>query len=146
MLRTVSVPHEAASASRVRHRLAADLRECGLDEDAVRDAVLLGTELVGNAVRHARSLPDGTVRVTWQIVDGRVWLAVTDGGSGSRSPQQVAAAPDAVDGRGLSIVDSLAAVWGVAATEGATQVWVALPGDPAAESGEQPLARLAAPN
>ncbi|MBI1759186.1 MAG: ATP-binding protein [Actinobacteria bacterium] len=148
MLRSVSVPHDVASAVQVRRQLAADLRECGLAEDSVRDAVLLGSELVGNAVRHARPLPDGTVRVSWQITGGRLRLTVTDGGTGTGTgaPHLVSADPTATAGRGLSIVDAIASLWGVETTDGSTQVWVALPARSGAAAGSpRALARLAAP-
>jgi anti-sigma regulatory factor (Ser/Thr protein kinase) len=136
MLRSVSVPHDAASLAWLRRQLAADLYRCGLAEESVRDAVLLGSELLGNAVRHARPLPGGTVRVNWQVVDGRLRLAVTDGGNGAGVPPHlVSADPAATAGRGLHIVDSIASVWGVEAAGAGTQVWASLPARPAAATG-----------
>ena len=45
------------------------------------DARLVVSELVGNAVRHARPLADGTMQVAWGQADDAVDIAVTDGGA-----------------------------------------------------------------
>ncbi|MFC3503411.1 ATP-binding protein [Micromonospora krabiensis] len=109
------VPHHATGARLARHRLADELT--GLVPSALlADLVAVLAELVGNAVRHARPLPGGVVRVAWRLretVDGpRVQLRVTDGDAGE-GPRMRAATTDAADGRGLHIVAGLATRWGV---------------------------------
>ncbi|MFI7608583.1 ATP-binding protein [Micromonospora sp. NPDC049366] len=109
------VPHHATGARLARHRLADELT--GLVSPALlADLVAVLAELVGNAVRHARPLPGGVVRVAWRLretVDGpRVQLRVTDGDTGE-GPRMRAATTDAADGRGLHIVAGLATRWGV---------------------------------
>jgi anti-sigma regulatory factor (Ser/Thr protein kinase) len=93
------------------------------------DAELLLSELVGNAVRHARPLPGGGVRVAWEVASSEVVLRVTDGGStNGHRPRETPAGPDAISGRGLTIVAALAARWGVepASGGGGQSVWAVL--------------------
>jgi anti-sigma regulatory factor (Ser/Thr protein kinase) len=108
----VVVPHHPRGAHIARHRLAADL--AGLvGEDRLGDAVAIAAELVGNAVRHADPLPGDVIRVAWRLLPaGGVEIRVTDGGSPA-SPEIRVAGPDAIDGRGLTIVAALADHWGV---------------------------------
>lgn len=60
-----------------------------------------------------------------------VEIAVTDGG-GATTPGVLAAAPDEIGGRGLSIVESVAARWGVEHHGTQTTVWAVVPVGPAA--------------
>jgi serine/threonine-protein kinase RsbW len=76
------------------------------------DAVLLASELFGNSIRHSRSsLPGKTVTVTVTARDGTIRVEVADR-SGHGVPTLRPASEDAVDGRGLELVASLAARWG----------------------------------
>jgi anti-sigma regulatory factor (Ser/Thr protein kinase) len=110
-----------------RHQLCRDMDAHSVDNGLANDAELLLSELVGNAVRHARPLPGGVVRVAWEIATREVVLRVTDGGSANgRRPQESVAAPDAVSGRGLAIVAALAARWGVEPARGGQSVWAVL--------------------
>ncbi len=124
---TVSVPHVPASAGQVRRQLSNDLRARHIRSTVVDEAVLLVTELVGNSVRHARALPDGRILVGWHIDGGRLQIRVTDGGSLLDEPHVAHAGPRDTRGRGLSIVDSLASLWGVERSNGSTTVWATLP-------------------
>ena len=60
---TVRVESDAASVARVRHQIVADLQERQLSEKIVDEAEIVASELLTNAVRHARPLSDGTIRV-----------------------------------------------------------------------------------
>jgi hypothetical protein len=72
-----------------------------------------GAVVVGYAVRHALPLPGGVVRVAWQLlVGGGLLIKVTDGGS-PNAPAIRPPSADAVDGRGLAIVEALSRHWGV---------------------------------
>ncbi|MET8353569.1 ATP-binding protein [Micromonospora sp. NPDC005206] len=119
------VPHHPTGARLARHRLADDLAEV-VPPTLLADLIAVLAELVGNAVRHARPLPGGVVRVAWRLrpsVDGpRIQLRVTDGGAGTR-PRIRTANPDAADGRGLHIVAGLATRWGVERDGLGQRVW-----------------------
>ena len=107
----VVVPHQAAGARQARHRFTAAL-EGLLPGTFLSDAVAVMAELVGNAVRHARPLDGGVVRVAWRLHPAAVEIRVTDGGSTS-PPEQREADAESPDGRGLTIVAALADSWGV---------------------------------
>jgi anti-sigma regulatory factor (Ser/Thr protein kinase) len=82
----------------------------GYSEECVEDGRTIVSELVANSVRHAQPLADGTIEVTWESTDAALRFSVTDGGSGTR-PRTVHAPAMALAGRGMSIVETLAASW-----------------------------------
>lgn len=112
---SMSLPFSAESARYVRDALASWLTYRGSKSDVVQDARLVATELVGNAVRHASPLDNGTMLVRWHQTNGDLELSVCDGG-GATVPQRMEPAPDALDGRGLAIVDALSSQWWVERT------------------------------
>lgn len=122
----VTVPFSPESAAQVRAALATWLDHRGLPPEVVDDARLVATELVGNAVRHASPLGNGSVLVRWAEEDSALTLSVCDGGGATR-PAQVEADPDDVHGRGLGIVDALSAAWWVEHNRQLHTVHVRLP-------------------
>ncbi|MFF0224968.1 ATP-binding protein [Streptomyces sp. NPDC004629] len=83
------------------------------------DATLVATELVSNAVRHARG---AVVRITVaRIARDRVRLAVTD--KSRELPRIQLADPLAETGRGLLLVDGLSSTWGVIPYTWGKSVW-----------------------
>jgi anti-sigma regulatory factor (Ser/Thr protein kinase) len=125
---TMSMPFSPESAGGVRDALGRWLRSSGLTARTVDDARLVATELVGNAVRHARPLGNGTVLVRWQREGSALELSVCDGG-GVTSPERVEASPDDVSGRGLAIVDALSSTWWVEHSHDVHTVHARLPLD-----------------
>lgn len=122
------MPHAVESVGAVRRRLRDELHRHGIPPPAVADATIVLSELLANALRHAAPLPDGGVRVVWEITDALVVLRVTDGGASRRRPRVTAAAPHATGGRGLAIVDELAASWDVSTEpDGGSTVCAAIP-------------------
>ncbi|MBB2901211.1 anti-sigma regulatory factor (Ser/Thr protein kinase) [Kineococcus radiotolerans] len=108
--------HDAASVPRARHVVRTVLDGAGLDEMATAEIEIVLSEIVGNAVRHARPLTDGAIHVQCEItveVRPHVEIAVTDGGSPGRAVAKRTATDSDTGGRGLSIVDGLADEWGV---------------------------------
>lgn len=125
--RTLRVPHAAASVPRIRRAVVDDLRGRDVPPDVVDEAEIVVAELVGNAVRHASALADGTVRVHWQVKGGVVEVDVTDGG-GRTAPKPQQPGTYATNGRGLRIVRAIAHEWGVLDEDRGRTVWVCLGG------------------
>lgn len=88
-------------------------------------AVLLASELVTNSIRHSGSrLLGETITITVIVVDNVVRIEVTDC-SGSSVPQVRAGGKMAEGGRGLQLVEALAANWGYWRDDGRTTTWFA---------------------
>jgi anti-sigma regulatory factor (Ser/Thr protein kinase) len=114
--RFASKPEAAGEArSFVRSALAA--WRCDEPDDV---AVLLTSELVTNAVRHAKT--PCTVEV--RLEDGELRVAVED--HDRTLPQKDEAPLSSLTGRGLLLVDSLARRWGAELINGGKVVWFAL--------------------
>lgn len=142
---TMAVPHGPAGVGAARRRMRADLRAGGATETVVDDAVLVLSELLSNACRHARPLSeDESVRASWnRDGNGELTISVTDGGGPTR-PLPATPSISARGGRGLAIIGALARDWGVReelhdisggmlpsedATGRRVTVWVVLAGD-----------------
>jgi hypothetical protein len=102
-----------------------DMSDRALPVDFIDDASLVLTELISNALRHARPLAGGGVQVAWRFGSGHLEVAVTDGGSSSR-PHVAPAVPDSLGGRGLTIVSALSVDWGTRRASGESTVWARL--------------------
>ncbi|MGG2462563.1 ATP-binding protein [Streptomyces sp. RGM 3693] len=105
-------PATAASVRRARWAVAGALpADCS--PQLADDLVLLASELVTNAVRHgALHDEDQLVELFLWPADGHYWLAVSDAGDGR--PVIRASGPEAgCGGRGLVLVDAVAAAWAV---------------------------------
>jgi anti-sigma regulatory factor (Ser/Thr protein kinase) len=124
----VLLPHASASVRSARRRLAADLSRRGVPRRAIEDAVLVVSEIVSNALKHARPLNSGKVQVAWDVTPGTVEIAVTDGGGPTRPYVQMPSL-SSLGGRGLGIVAAIAGDWGVEQTSDGTTVWAVLPVD-----------------
>lgn len=115
---TYELPASITSA-----RLARELVRNALDgfeAPLVEIAELLVSELVTNAVSHAQSAPVMRIDVSGDAVR----VAVQDA---SREPVEVRdASQDSPSGRGLLLVDTLAASWGWAPTPEGKRVWFTL--------------------
>ena len=107
-----------AQASRQARTLTKDVcRRANVDEELCDTAVLLTSELVTNATSHGRSAP----RITLRAGPDRVRVEVGD--DNSRFPVVVPDDPDALDGRGMALVQSCADEWGVTPEPGGKVVW-----------------------
>lgn len=127
---TVLLPYTPASVAVARQRLAADLVAAGIFAGAVGDAVLVVSELLSNAIRHARPLPGSSVQVAWALDDDAVEVAVSDGGAPTR-PAPAQPTVSSLGGRGLGVVENLARSWGVRSDDGGLTVWAVLAAPPA---------------
>jgi anti-sigma regulatory factor (Ser/Thr protein kinase) len=125
----VLLPWAPSSVATARWQLSTDLREAGLVGAAIGDAALVLSELLSNAIRHARPLPGAVVQVSWALCDGSLTVSVRDGGSRTR-PHAGHPSPSALGGRGLAIVECLASTWGVQDSTAGVTVWAILPAPP----------------
>ncbi|MGH3716374.1 MAG: ATP-binding protein [Micromonosporaceae bacterium] len=116
------MPHHPSSAALVRRQLISDLTTSGCRTEFADDAAVVASELVGNAVRHARPLPGGELAVSWRTAPDGLEIRVIDGGS-PQAPMLRRMPPESVNGRGLVIVSTLAAQWGVAPDTRGRCVW-----------------------
>jgi anti-sigma regulatory factor (Ser/Thr protein kinase) len=124
-VRTSSVVHlpcAPASVALARRALSDDLRAAGVFDSAVRDAVLVISELLSNAILHAYPLPGERLQVAWAVDGTSVEVAVSDGGSAT-VPHAGHPSPSSINGRGLSIVEHLCQTWGIRADEIGLTVW-----------------------
>ena len=104
-----------------REFVAGALREQGFAGDA--DVVLLlASELVTNAVRHAAT----PFEIRVDVDAGKVRVAVIDEDV-EHSPEMQHPGPEDTNGRGLLLVDQLAAVWGSTRVGGNKTVWFTVP-------------------
>lgn len=117
----LSLPFAPSSAAVARNSLKEWLIGLGLPADVIEDSRLVVSELVGNAVRHASPLADGTVVVAWTRQAADLDIAVTDGGAPT-IPHQVQAGDGDDGGRGLSIVDHLTNRWWLETTRSRSTV------------------------
>ncbi len=122
---SVSVPHARSSVSAARHALADELTASGIPAPMRDDAVLVLSELVSNAIRHAEPLPSGEIRVRWALRRDLLHLEITDGGALTR-PQAAVAAVSSLGGRGLDIVRTICSEWGVTEEASGVTVWADL--------------------
>lgn len=120
-------PHEThaqlppdASAPGVARRLVKDvLTAWGVDEETVADAQLCASELVTNVVIHVARASVISVERT----DGGVVVMVDQPPVAGAVPAIAPGEAAGVGGRGLAVVDALAAAWGVETTGAGTRVW-----------------------
>lgn len=122
--RRAQFPGDAGAPSAARRFVRAALAEARLDELA-DDAVLLASELCENAVLHS-----GTgFEVEFRIDDGQLTIAVTDQGPAPMELRR--AAPAQVNGRGLTLIDTMADAWGSRHDIRGHQIWFTLGTSPA---------------
>jgi anti-sigma regulatory factor (Ser/Thr protein kinase) len=112
----VRLPPHPASVGRARRFVAEQLAARGLT-DPMGDVELVTSELVTNAVIHART--DITVAVLADPAGARVTVA--DGSQVMPGPRLATAASR--NGRGLTLVDHFAPAWGAERTANGKVVW-----------------------
>ncbi|AYY11447.1 ATP-binding protein [Actinobacteria bacterium YIM 96077] len=115
-VRFLELVNTVSSVPMARHIVADDLRATGIPESVLESVIAVVTELVSNAVLHARpvSLTDAGegVVLRWAVTNRHVLVNVTDGG-GPEEPTLKASPIEEPEGRGLAIVDALARDWSV---------------------------------
>jgi anti-sigma regulatory factor (Ser/Thr protein kinase) len=140
--RQVALPSAPQAAGLARREVRDALASWGLErlEDT---AVLLTSELVGNAVRHCRH---GGSELGLRIADTGVWLRieVTDVDPRPPRPQPPAELGESESGFGLVLVEALAAKWGVDQAMTGKTVWIELDIRPSGHPGGPPARNQAA--
>jgi CheY-like chemotaxis protein len=118
--RDLELPEDLGGPRLARRFVEQTLRQwrCG---DALETVKLLVSEVVANAVVHARS----EVRIAVQLRPQVVRVAVRD--TDPSPPEQRAAAETDLGGRGLALVDALSSAWGIEPATGGKDVWFEVP-------------------
>jgi anti-sigma regulatory factor (Ser/Thr protein kinase) len=101
-------------------RLALRRSSPDLPRELMQVVILLASELVSNAVKHARA---EVVTVRFTVAPEQLRLEVGDEGTGFSPPGDVARDPEDEGGWGLYLVDEMSTRWGVDDGEG-TRVWL----------------------
>jgi CheY-like chemotaxis protein len=102
----LALPADPASVARARRFLRSTLQDWNLDR-LVEDGQIVVSELVTNAVMHAKSAPE--LRLSLNGATLRV--EVRDDGPGTPEPQPPSETGE--HGRGMHLVAALAAAWGM---------------------------------
>ncbi len=116
------LPHTAESVRRARRTIAAFLDPSDVPVTIVEDVLLLVSELVTNALVHANS--PAVVRLDADL--DRIKVAVADRDA-DKAPRVTEPGPLASSGRGVLLVERLAARWGVESQSEGKIVWFELP-------------------
>lgn len=116
----LDLPANPQTARRARTFVDQHCRRHQITGETRNTALLLTSEIVTNAYLHGRS----TARLTLTLTQQRLLVEVAD--DNSRPPQIVEQHLDALDGRGLTLVDTLATNWGTRGHHTGKVVWFEL--------------------
>ncbi len=118
-----SFTSEATSIPAVRRGIRKALANAGFADDLVDDALLLGSELATNALRHGAETDRSDFEVRLVPDPVGLYIEVTD--TNQQMPQPRTAGSTEEDGRGLLLLSQLGRKWGVTLTGGTGKVtWV----------------------
>lgn len=106
-----------SSPGRARAFVAATLTTWGARDELHDDAALVVTELAANAIKHARS---GFTVSLDRVEDG---IRITVGDADPAPPARRSPDVRATSGRGLLLIDAVAASWGSTPADGGKLVW-----------------------
>jgi anti-sigma regulatory factor (Ser/Thr protein kinase) len=122
---TLTLPPEPQSAGAARRFTRHVCRQAHLDPDTSHSAILLTSETVTNAIIHGRS----EVRLT--VIVRAHGVRVEVGDDNSRPPVAQAEDPNALDGRGMAMIQATASAWGVERAAYGKVVWFEIDAAPA---------------
>lgn len=114
------LPNDLLAPREARQAIARFLARAEVPQ-LIDDAQLLVSELVTNAVRHAR----GPIAVHASFRDGFLHLEVSDSAADA-APQRRVASPDDEGGRGMELIEKMSTRWGWTTTEHSKIVWLDL--------------------
>ena len=116
----ITLPRSPSSVAEARRFIAARAASWSFPEPAREQLVLIGSELVTNAVLHART----ELTLTVELRDERVRISVRDRSQAPATLRHYRA--DALTGRGLGVVAALSDSWGISAAADGKVVWAEL--------------------
>jgi anti-sigma regulatory factor (Ser/Thr protein kinase) len=119
----ISLPRTPASVAAARRFIQARTAAWSFPEPASEQLVLIGSELVTNAVLHART----ELTLTLERRPDRVRISVEDHSQAPATLRHYRA--DALTGRGLGVVAALSDNWGISAAADGKVVWAELAAD-----------------
>lgn len=117
---TTVLPAVPPSVGAARRFVTAAMRRHNALPETIDVACLLTSELVTNALVHAQS------RVKLTVLVGAAHFRVEVGDTSGRAAHRREIEPDAVNGRGLQIVDAMSSRWGTGSTADGKRVWFEL--------------------
>jgi len=117
--RVVRLAPEPASVGAARRVVRERLGAAGL-EQLTDDAALAASELVANAVLHART------EIALRVATSRTGVRISVEDRNRQLPSPAPLGPTASSGRGLALLQALAVDWGVQVLPGGKAVWFAL--------------------
>jgi anti-sigma regulatory factor (Ser/Thr protein kinase) len=116
----IALPRSPSSVATARRFIEARTAAWSFPEPATDQLVLIGSELVTNAVLHART----ELTLTLELRDDRVRISVKDRSQAPATLRHYR--PDALTGRGLGVVAALSDRWGVSTAADGKVVWAEL--------------------
>jgi anti-sigma regulatory factor (Ser/Thr protein kinase) len=128
----IALPRTAASVGAARRFIQARTAAWSFPEPAGSQLVLIGSELVTNAVLHART----ELTLTLELRGVRVRISVMDGSQAPATLRHYQA--DALTGRGLAVVAALSDRWGISAAPDGKVVWAEVDGGGGQGAGPSP--------
>jgi anti-sigma regulatory factor (Ser/Thr protein kinase) len=130
----IALPRSPASVGTARRFIEARTAAWSFPEPVGAQLALIGSELVTNAVLHART----ELTLTLELRDGRVRISVKDRSQAPPTLRHYQA--DALTGRGLGVVAALSDSWGISTAADGKVVWaeVAASGNAAGTGDRRP--------
>ena len=116
----ITLPRSPSSVAEARRFIAARAAAWSFPEPAREQLVLIGSELVTNAVLHART----ELVLTLELRRDRVRITVRDHSTAPATLRHYRA--DALTGRGLGVVAAISDRWGISAAADGKVVWAEL--------------------
>jgi anti-sigma regulatory factor (Ser/Thr protein kinase) len=132
----IALSRNPSSVGAARRFIRARANAWSFPEPASDQLVLIGSELVTNAVLHART----ELTLTLELHDHRVRISVKDHSLAPATMRHYQ--PDALTGRGLGVVAALSDTWGISAAADGKVVWAELDADGDLTANGQPAPEL----
>jgi anti-sigma regulatory factor (Ser/Thr protein kinase) len=115
------LPPDPRSVPEARERVETRCRSWGVSAEDLPLILLVTSELVTNAVRHA------CTTLTLQVSLGHTGVQLEVGDRSSGLPEMPSMDPTVPGGLGLLLVDQLSSDWGVRPVRGGKTVWAHVP-------------------